>query len=463
MTDADYTGDIEVTRDLLIKYDRPGPRYTSYPTVPEWSDFTSADYAAALRRAAQTPDAPLSLYVHIPFCKKRCAYCGCNTAVLRDPGEVAAYVEDVAREIASVRAQLGTRGTLSQMHWGGGTPTTLDLERIRALFGAVTAAFRIAPDAEVSLEADPRVTTLEQVRLLRQLGFNRLSMGVQDLDAAVQRAIGREQTLEQTRRLFDWAREAGFEGINMDVVYGLPEQTLDTWTRTIRQIVAIGPDRLAVYSFAHLPKQLENQQAIDASKLPIGPAKYELFAAARRLFLEAGYRPIGMDHFAKPTDELAVALSERRLNRNFMGYTVVAAEEMIGIGASAIGEIGGCYAQNEKTTPDYHARIEAEGLAAVRGCVLTDDDVIRRWVIRQLMCNFFLDVQQLQRRFGVAYDTYFAAEEENLREFYEGGFLEKRDGNLCVMPLGQVFIRNVAMVFDAYLKRSATQHFSRTV
>ena len=464
-TSTSNTCCIEVTRDLLIKYDRPGPRYTSYPTVPEWrDDFSGEEYRTALRKAAEAPDAPLSLYVHIPFCRKRCAYCGCNTAVPNDADEITAYLSNVRREVERVREDLDPRRTVSQMHWGGGTPTTLELGQIRALFGTLTAAFRIAPDAEVALEVDPRVTTSGQVELLRELGFNRISMGVQDLDPDVQREIGREQTEEQTRRLFDWCREAGFRGINMDLVYGLPGQHIDTWTRTIHRIIDIGPDRLAVYSFAHLPKQLANQQAIDGSRLPTGPEKYGLFAAARCMLVEAGYRPIGMDHFAKPDDELAQALDERRLNRNFMGYTVVSAEGMIGFGVSAIGEIGGCYAQNEKTTPEYHTRLDRERFAVARGCILSQDDSIRRWVIRQLMCNFHLDTQQLLHRFNVTYSEYFAREEEALREFYEQGFIDKQNGNLRILPLGQVFIRNVAMIFDAYLRKSGShRQFSRTV
>ncbi len=462
-TDAQDT--IEVTRDLLMKYDLPGPRYTSYPTVPEWRKaFGATAYAQGLQTAGQDGDAPLSVYTHIPFCRKRCYYCGCNTAVLKDTTDLSAYLDLLEREIVAVSMHLGKRHTIRQLHWGGGTPTTLSVDMIERLFGIFEANFRLAEDAEIALEVDPRVTTNEQIQCLRGLGFNRISMGVQDLDPCVQSEIGREQTEEQTRRLFAWCRDVGFGGINADLIYGLPAQTVDTWTDTIRRVIDIGPDRLAVYSFAHLPKQLPNQQHIDASKLPTGPEKYELFAIARRLFLEAGYRAIGMDHFARPRDELSVAMDERRLHRNFMGYTVVPSDAMAGIGASAIGEIGGCYAQNAKDVADYAKGLDEHGFATVRGCTLSEDDTIRRWVIRQLMCNFYLDVSELERRFGVTYEDYFAEEEAALAPFYADAFLKKDGDNLEIMPLGQIFVRNVAMVFDAYLKKSKNQtQFSRTV
>jgi len=456
---------LEVTRDLLIKYDRPGPRYTSYPTVPEWrEDFGSADYARALENAATRPETPLSLYVHIPFCRKRCTYCGCNTFVLGSDDEIGVYIANMAQEVTRVKNALGNRRAVKQLHWGGGTPTTLSVDEIRLLFKILTNELSIAPDAEIALEVDPRVTTQEQVQTLRELGFNRISMGVQDLDPQVQAEIGRNQSEQQTRQLFAWCRDAGFQGINVDLVYGLPGQRLTSWTETIRKIIDIGPDRLAVYSFAYLPARMKNQQAIDASKLPTGPDKYELFATARCMFLEAGYQAIGMDHFARPDDELAVALDERRLHRNFMGYTVVPADDMIGFGVSAIGEIGGCYAQNDKTFSGYYDKIERMRFATARGCILSEDDAVRRWVIRQLMCNFYLDTQQLERRFGVAYADYFAMEEQALQDFYEQGFLEQENGNLRVLPLGQVFIRNLAMVFDAYLRKPGDdKEFSQTV
>lgn len=450
---------IEVTRDLLMKYDRPGPRYTSYPTAPEWhDDFGDADYRAALHRAAANPGEPLSIYVHLPFCWERCLFCGCNVVISKRQDVSDKYLEYLHREIAMGAESLAPRRTVKQMHWGGGTPTYLSVPQMESLFAKLNQHFDFAPDAEIALEVDPRVTSFEQLQCLRKLGFNRISMGVQDLDATVQEAIGRNQTVDQTRTLFTQCRELGFSGINIDLIYGLPEQNEATWENTIREVIGIRPDRLAVYSYAHLPGTIKHQKRIDDLPRPTGPEKFELFAIARRLFLEAGYRIVGMDHFALPEDELSIALDERRLHRNFMGYTVVPAADMIGFGVSAIGEIGGAYAQNEKRPVQYYAALDEGRLPTHVGIRLTEDDEIRRWVIRQLMCNFYLDTQALKDRYGVTYDAYFCTEEADLGPFYAEGFLMRQGGNLIVLPLGQVFIRNIAMVFDAYLKKP--EHFS---
>lgn len=465
MTDLKTTGQVEVTRDLLVKYDRPGPRYTSYPTAPEWrEDFGDAEYRGALADAASRPDEPLSLYVHIPFCHERCAFCGCNVVIAKKAGVAETYLGYVERELAMAAEALKGRRTVKQLHWGGGTPTYLDIPQIRRLHGTIARLFSIDPAAEVALEVDPRVTTRGQIETLRELGFNRISMGVQDFDPGVQVEIHRNQTEFEARQLCAWSREAGFDGINIDLVYGLPGQKPEGWARTIESILDVRPDRLAIYSYAHLPEKLRNQRRIDATALPTGPEKYELFAMARRMLVGGGYRAIGMDHFALPTDELSAALDERRLHRNFMGYTVVPASEMLGIGTSAIGEIGGSYAQNEKKLSTYEEAIEAGRFATHSGCVLTRDDVIRRWVIRQIMCNFYLDTAMLERKLGVQYRDYFATEDQALHEFEEQGFVARDNGNLQVLPLGQIFIRNVAMLFDAYIKRPAGfKLFSRTV
>ncbi len=456
---------LEVTRELLDRYDRPGPRYTSYPTAPEWNqDFGAADYAKALQKASENKDEPLSLYVHLPFCWERCHFCGCNVVISKHPEVSGKYLEYVYKEIGMVAKLLGERKTVKQLHWGGGTPTYQSVEQIKSLHGILTEAFDFAPDAEVALEVDPRVTSREQLETLRLLGFNRISMGVQDLDPKVQAAINRNQTEAETRELFDTCRELGFSGINLDLIYGLPEQTPETWTRTVEAVIDIRPDRLAVYSYAHLPDMIKHQRKMDAHPRPTGAEKYDLFAIARKLFVAAGYRIIGMDHFALPTDELAVALDERRLHRNFMGYTVVPAEDMIAFGVSGIGEVGGTYAQNQKRPAMYYKALDEDTLPTMCGTWLTDDDAIRRWVIRQLMCNFYLDFSVLKSRFGVDYDAYFADEESRLEEFCTEGFILRGDGHLQVLPLGQAFVRNIAMVFDAHLKKPAHfSNFSRTI
>ncbi len=463
--------DPEVTPELLAGLDRPGPRYTSYPTVPEWhAGFTSADYKTALETAAESPRTPLSLYIHIPFCRSRCAYCGCTTTVAGSDEDIDDYIESVHTEAAGLARHLAPRKIVNQLHFGGGTPTTLRPTQLRRVFDGLAGRFEIMPGAEIAIEVDPRVTTEEHVDVLVELGFNRVSMGVQDLDPAVQAAIGRNQTEEQTRRLFNLCRQKAFAHINMDLVYGLPCQTLDNWERTVRTIAGMRPDRLAVYSFAYLPARLTNQAGIDADAVPVGLKKYELFAAARRLLIDAGYRPIGMDHFAVPEDELAAALDQRRLHRNFMGYTVLAATDAIGIGMSAISDVAGYYAQNVKRLDAYYDRLqETDGrgepsLPTARGYVLSSDDKIRRWVIRQIMCNFVLEFGELEARFGVDFDSYFAAENETLADLENQGLIERKEDSLIVSPLGRVFVRNIAMVFDSYLEQAGGRgKFSRTI
>jgi oxygen-independent coproporphyrinogen III oxidase len=456
---------LHVTPELLAEYDRPGPRYTSYPTVPEWSrEFKDSGYRKALTRAAQSPNDSLCMYVHIPFCRRKCAFCGCNSMAVKGGDVVDSYLVTLSKEVGLVAKALGKRRTLRQLHWGGGTPTFLSVEQIRSLFTSITEHFEIHPEAEVALEVDPRVTQHEQLQVLRGLGFNRISMGVQDLTPEVQAEIGRYQTEEQTRQLLAWAREVGFGGVNFDLIYGLPGQKRDTWRETIKKVAEMRPDRLAVYSYAFLPERIKNQSCIDATKLPSTTEKFELFALAREEFTSEGYRVIGMDHFALPEDELAKALDERKLHRNFMGYTVVPAADMVGLGASAIGEVGGCYAQNEKVLAQYEEALDGERFATSSGCTLSEDDEIRRWVIRQIMCNFYLDTEELARHFGVVYSEYFTEEDRALQGFLEEDFLVREGGNLRILPLGQVFIRNIAMVFDAYLrKKGAHLQFSRTV
>ena len=457
--------DIEVTRELLLKYDRPGPRYTSYPTAPEWrEDFTEAEYRNALARAALRPEEPLSLYFHLPFCNERCLFCGCNVVISKRQDVAENYLEYVYKEIAMGSAALQPRRMVKQVHWGGGTPTFLTPAQMETLFKHIAAAFDIAPDAEVAIEVDPCVTTRAHLDMLRRLGFNRISMGVQDFDPYIQKIVNRNQTEDETRRLVEWCRDAGFQGINIDLIYGLPEQRPNTWTKTIETAIDLRPDRLAVYSYAHLPDKIKHQRRLNAYWRPEGPEKYDLFAIARRLFLQAGYRAIGMDHFALPTDELSIAMDEGRLHRNFMGYTVVPGCDQIGFGVSAIGEVGGAYAQNEKRPVIYYQALDAGKFPTMTGICLSQDDEIRRWVIRQLMCNFRLDMDDLRLRYGVDYDEYFASEEQRLQPYYEAAFVKRDSSHLLVLPLGQVFVRNVCMEFDAYLRREGAHHqFSRTV
>lgn len=455
----------DITAELLDKYDRPGPRYTSYPTVPQWrTDFTEDDYRAALDRGRSRGERALAMYVHIPFCTERCHYCGCNVVISKKPGVVPAFLEHVDAELALVADALGAGQELVQLHWGGGTPTYLSVADIERLHGFIANRFQFAAGAEIAIEADPRVTTQEQIQALRSLGFNRISMGVQDLDPVVQQAIGRNQTRAQTQQMYERCRQIGFAGINFDLIYGLPGQTAAGWEKTVRDVIAMGPDRLAVYSYAHLPESLKHQARMDAATIPAPEDKLRLAAIARDRFAEAGYLSIGMDHYARPDDELSRALRDRRLHRNFMGYTTIADSEAIGIGPSAISYIGDAFAQNEKRLFKYYRRLDENRFATAAGLHLSDDDLVRRWVIEQLMCNLRLSFHELTERFGIVFDDYFEAEIAALEPLQRDTLLERTEHGIEISPVGQVFVRNIAMIFDAYLgKQKSGVRYSRTV
>lgn len=452
----------------LRRYDRPGPRYTSYPTAVEFNDrFDDAAYRERLAAAADQRDEPLSLYAHLPFCEARCTYCGCMVIITQKREVAVRYLDYLERELEMLAAALGRRRRVVQHHWGGGTPTYLSLEQIVRLDAAVQRHFDLDPDAERAIEIDPRVTTREQITLLRRLGFNRLSMGVQDFTPEVQEAINRRQTESLTRDLFKFARDTGFDSINVDLIYGLPRQTVATFEQTLASVVDMRPNRIAVYSYAHVPWLRPHQKAIDRAELPDASLKIDLFGAAIATFTSGGYEQIGMDHFALPGDELAVAARERRLHRNFMGYTTRPARDMVGVGVSAIGDVDGAFAQNEKKLPRYYHAIDAGRFPIERGYLLSKDDAVRRYVITQLMCNFHVDPAAVQKRFGVDFDAYFAAELESLTAPggpVSDGFLHIGEDGLTVTPDGRLFVRTVCMEFDRYLQRHAGQSvFSRTV
>ncbi len=462
------TGTTEGAAALLQRYDRPGPRYTSYPTAVEFTDtFDDSAYCGRLDAAATLSAEPLSLYVHLPFCEARCIYCGCMTIITRKREVAGRYLEYLEREIYMLAARLQERRTIVQHHWGGGTPTYLSVGEIERLHNVVTRHFNVHPDAETAIEIDPRVTSREQLRLLRSLGFNRLSMGVQDFTPEVQDAIGRHQPEALTRDLYEYARSIGFNSINVDLIYGLPRQNLVTFARTLSAVTAMRPDRIAVYSYAHVPWLRPHQTLINESELPQRNLKLDLIGAAIDSFVGAGYMPIGMDHFALADDELAVAARNRRLHRNFMGYTTRPAADMVGVGLSAIGDLCGAFAQNVKKLPPYFAAIDAGRFPTERGYILTDDDRIRRQVIGELMCNFFVDRAAIEARFGVDFDTYFAADLEALAAPggpVSDGLLEIRPDGLEVTHDGRLFVRSICMHFDRYLPRHRGQPvFSRTI
>lgn len=458
-----------VTVALLRKYDKAGPRYTSYPTAIEFNPTYGHDaYVAKLAEADAAADEPLSLYLHLPFCEQRCWFCGCNVVISRNRDVSSKYLGYLHRELDMLAAHLPHRRRVSQYHWGGGTPTYLTPAEIAALHRKVTDHFVLDDDAEVALEVDPRVTTDEQIRLLRDLGFNRVSMGVQDFTPEVQAAVNRNQSASQTRALFETCRKAGFRSINVDLIYGLPKQRVDTFADNIRVALELRPERVALYSYAYVPWIRAQQKYIRAEDLPSVEDKLRLFVIAREMFLEAGYAAIGMDHFALPEDELATALAKRRLHRNFMGYTVAMGSDMVAAGVSAIGDVRSSFAQNHKKLTPYYADLDAGRFPVERGYLLDADDRIRREVIARLMCNFYLDRAEIERRFGIDFGDYFrvelgelAADDGPVRH----GFLRIEPDHLEVVGHGRLFVRNIAMVFDRYLraKRHDKPTFSRTI
>jgi oxygen-independent coproporphyrinogen III oxidase len=456
------------TPDLVRAFDRPGPRYTSYPTAVEFTDrFGERAYLERLDEAAALEAEPLSLYVHLPFCQSRCSFCGCSVVVTEKRWVAARYLEFLKRELAMLGARLNGRRHVVQHHWGGGTPTYFEPAQLADLFASVTRYFDVDPHGELAIEIDPRVTTAEHIDTLRALGFNRLSLGVQDCAAEVQAAIGRNQSESQTRSLLARAREAGFESINIDLIYGLPFQTLETFGRTLDAIVDMRPERLAVYSYAHVPWIRGNQKRLDPRDLPPAPLKFELFTVALDKLLAAGYVQIGMDHFAVPSDELVHAAAAGTLHRNFMGYTTRPAPDMLGAGVSAIGEVRHAFAQNTKKLSTYYAALDGGRFPIERGLALGTDDLVRRFVITQLMCNFTVGKADVEARFGVSFDRHFAPELDELAsaDGLDGlGFVRLASDRLDVLPPGRRFVRNVCMVFDRYLRRHGTAPvFSRTV
>jgi oxygen-independent coproporphyrinogen-3 oxidase len=439
-------------RKLLERYDKPGPRYTSYPTAVEFHEGVGAErYREHLARAKS----PLALYFHLPFCEHRCLFCGCNVVVTEHRDVANTYLGYLEKEIATVAGLLPGKGRVSQYHWGGGTPTYYTPDEMRRLHAAVSRAFEFEPDAELAIEVDPRVTTRAHLETLADLGFNRLSCGVQDFDEDVQEAIGRIQPFTSTSELVGAARELGIESVNLDLIYGLPRQAVETFTDTVAQVIALRPDRVALYSYAHVPWLKGHQRKIDASELPDAGTKLDLYQTALHEFRAAGYEAIGMDHFALPDDELAVAAKDGTLWRNFMGYTVQPANELIGFGMSGIGEVAGAFFQNARKLHQYQSAVEESGLAVERGYALTEDDWVRRRIIASLMCRFKADGLQ-----------GFDAELAELRPMEEDGLVRIGDGSVEVTEKGRLFVRNICMVFDTYLpghRERKTPRFSRTV
>jgi oxygen-independent coproporphyrinogen-3 oxidase len=458
--------DFEMLEELLPRYVGAGPRYTSYPTVPAWAPgFGPDEHAAALRRL--DGDEEISLYAHIPFCRSLCHFCACNRVITRDPDLPERYLNAIERELDTVRGHLAAALRCGQLHWGGGTPTHLSPSQLERLFRAMTDRFSLVPGAEISIEVDPRVTTIEQLDVLASCGFNRISMGVQDTNPQTQEAIHRVQPFEQTRSLTEAARARGIERVNYDLIYGLPHQTEATFSETLDAVISALPDRIALYGYAHVSWIAKQQRGFERGDLPGPERRLRIFLLALRRLHEAGYRSIGMDHFARPEDELCEALDTGTLRRNFMGYTTREGLDVLAFGPSAISEFENVYAQVEKALPDWFEAVEAGRLATSKGHRLTADDSARRWIIGRIMCEAVVSAKEVENRFGEAAQQDYFSTLDRMGPLEEDGLIEvSGDRDLRVRPLGRLLLRHVAMAFDAYLGAqtdAAAKTFSQTV
>ena len=440
--------------ELVAKYDQFGPRYTSYPTADRFHEgFGPAQYVEALAaRNHERPEQPLSLYVHLPFCNTICYYCACNKVLTKDHGRSAKYIRYVDREIALVSALVEGAPPVTQLHWGGGTPTFLSRDEMTTLMRALRSRFAFAAEAEVSIEVDPRKVLPDTIEFLGELGFNRLSVGIQDFDPDVQAAVNRIQSEAETRAVMDTARRSGFVSVNADLIYGLPRQTVEGFSATLDRVIDAAPDRIALYSYAHVPHLFKPQRRIATADLPAPQAKLAILALAIAKLTDAGYVYIGMDHFAKPGDELAVAQRERKLHRNFQGYSTKPDCDLIAFGISAIGKVGAAYSANVKTLDEYYAKLDAQTLPVMRGVVLDADDLLRRDVIQRLMCNFDLDFGEVERAHGIRFAATFAPELAALAPLAADGLVEIDANAIRVTARGRLLVRTVAMTFDRYLR-----------
>jgi oxygen-independent coproporphyrinogen-3 oxidase len=457
--------ELRVGEEFLAKYNRPGPRYTSYPTAPVWNDSFGPDDLIKVHEEAEQAKTPVSLYMHIPFCESLCLFCACNVVIEKNKAVSPPYLSILKHEAERISRSVSKDRPVVQFHWGGGTPTYLTPPQIEDLFGFTGEHFHFAPDAEIGIEIDPRVTSREHLETLRKLGFNRLSMGIQDFHAEVQKAIRRIQPFEMTRDLLFAARDLGFDSINVDLIYGLPYQTPDRFAHTVDQILELTPDRVALFSYAHVP-WLKKQQGSFAAHLPEGMEKFEIFRTGLLKFLEAGYLYIGMDHFAKPGDELALSQQNRTLHRNFQGYTTKAGADLYGMGITAISGFQNAYAQNHRDIPSWEKAVNERGIATMRGYHLSNEDRLRRAVINRLLCHTIVIKDEISREFAIDFDKYFEVELHRLEPFREDGLVILDQNQIRATWLGRIFIRNLAMIFDPYLEKQqliAKPLFSKTL
>lgn len=457
--------------ELIKRYDKAGPRYTSYPTAIQFSETFDADqYKLFCKKSnAESRDAvnakPLSLYFHIPFCNTVCFYCGCNKVVTKDRSKAAPYLERVYKEMAMQSALFDNNRVVDQLHWGGGTPTFISNDEMCELMEKTREYFNLHDDdtGEYSIELDPREIDGNGITLLRKLGFNRISLGVQDFDPMVQKAVNRIQSEEETLAVINAARDNNFKSISLDLIYGLPFQNVDRFSKTLDKVIEASPDRLSIFNYAHLPEMFKPQRRINEADLPSAAEKLDILKISFDKLKDAGYLYIGMDHFAKPNDELAIAQRERTLYRNFQGYSTHADCDLVAMGITSIGQVSNSYSQNVKDLETYYQQIDAGQLPVYRGVELTDDDILRREVISQLICHFELNFAEIEKQFNINFHDYFASEIKSLAQFHEDGLINLSDKSIDVLPKGRLLIRNICMEFDYYIRQATKQRFSKVI
>jgi oxygen-independent coproporphyrinogen-3 oxidase len=455
---------IKFDLDLINRYDKAGPRYTSYPTALELHEgFGDKEYREHIAKS-NAAGGPLSLYFHIPFCDTVCFYCACNKIVTKNRGHAQPYLDNLYQEIAMQGDLFDRKRVVNQLHWGGGTPTFLSYEQMQKLMQVTRAHFSLRDDdqGEYSIEIDPRETDDRTIHQLRELGFNRISLGVQDFDPAVQKAVNRLQSEEQTFAVLAAARAEGFRSTNIDLIYGLPLQTVATFSRTLDKLLAVAPDRFSIFNYAHMPARFKTQRQINDADLPTADIKLDILQMVGRRLTEAGYVYIGMDHFAKPDDELAVAQREGKLYRNFQGYSTHSDCDLVGLGITSIGRVGDAYIQNVKELAEYDQLIGQGRLPVFKGVELNDDDKLRRAVITQLICHFDLSFAAIEKAFAIGFHDYFADELKALAPMQADGLLTVSEHDIHVLPAGRLLIRNICMVFDRYLAQKQ-QQFSKVI
>ena len=460
--------DLEFDEELIRRYDQTGPRYTSFPTAVQFHEgFGETNYRVwAEKSNAKSESRPLSIYIHIPFCTTVCFYCACNKIATKDRSRAVPYLEHLYREIAAQGALFDHARTVDQLHWGGGTPTFLNQAQMAELMTTTACHFNLRDDdqGEYSIEIDPREADVDTIRILRQLGFNRISLGIQDFDSRVQKAVNRIQSEKQTLKIMEAARLSEFKSVSLDLIYGLPFQSVEGFRHTIERVIVADPDRISVFNYAHLPSRFKPQRRINAADLPTPSEKLAILQLTIERLTAAGYIYIGMDHFAKPDDELATAQRNRKLHRNFQGYSTHSDCDLVAMGITAIGAVGKSYSQNVRTLDDYYLGIDNQELPIFRGIELSRDDELRRKIIRELICHFSLDITALEHQFDINFRTRFASEIHQLQTMERDDLLSLDNETIRVQPKGRLLIRNICMVFDRYLpKNASTSAFSKVI